>query len=114
MSWIPSSFITTMQSLLSSSESDQEQTGDRMEDIRQAMLDTLDRDDWDNYYYLERQIMCVPDLMDLWFLRSDLMYAISTVHGEMVSGQILRTISNMFDGLLPKNMATRPSPLGNC
>ena len=113
MSWIPSSLITSMQSLLSSSEPDDEHTCDRMEEIRQAMLDTLDPASWDNHYYLEKQILFASELLDLWFLRSDLMHAISTIHGELVSGHKLRTVSNMFDGLLPKSMASRPSPLGN-
>jgi hypothetical protein len=102
-----------MHSLLNSPEPDDAHSLERMEEIRQAMLDTLSPDAWNKHFLLETRVMVAPEVMDLWFLRSDLMQAISTTHGELVSGHKLRAISSMFDGLLPRNMASRPSPLGN-
>jgi hypothetical protein len=112
MSWIPSSFKTSMAALLGSAMSDDDpHPAFQLEDIRQTMLDTLDHAGWNTYSYLEHRIMFASSLMDLWFLRSDLMHAISNVLGESVAAQTIREISAMFDGLLPKGLASRPSPL---
>jgi hypothetical protein len=102
-----------MQALLSGSASEEPRAAYKLEDIRQSMLDTLDHDGWYTYSYLEHRVLFASGLMELWFLRSDLMHAISSLHGEMVAAKKMRAISGMFDGLLPKGLASRPSPLGN-
>jgi len=113
MSWIPSSFKSSMAALLGNSLQDDSQPAFELEDIRQSMLDTLDHAGWNTYSYLEHRIMFASGLMDLWFLRSDLMHAISNVLGESVAAQTIREISGMFDGLLPKGLSSRPSLLGH-
>ena len=113
MSWIPSSFKSSMAALLSGSGQDESQSAYQVDDIRQSMLNALDQDAWGTYSYLEHRILFGSTLMDLWFLRSDLMHAISNVRGESVASKIIRDISAMFEGLLPKGLSSRPSPLSH-
>jgi hypothetical protein len=112
MSWIPSGFKSSMAALLSSSGQDEpEQAAFQVDDIRQSMLNALDQDGWTTYSYLEHRVLFASTSMDLWFLRSDLMHAISNVRGESHAAKIIRDISSMFDGLLPKSLSSRPSLL---
>jgi hypothetical protein len=112
MSWIPSGFKSSIRALLSNSADEEPCSDIREEDIRRAMLNTLDHKDWSSYSYLEYRILFAEDLIALWYLRSELMHIISTCHGELLASGKMREISTMFKGLLPKNMNSRPSPLG--
>lgn len=113
MRWTPSALMTGMQSLLGSFAHG---TGARsiqaLDDIRHAMLDGLTRPDIQTPSKLELRVTYAHDLHDLWYLRGDLMAAIAALHGESAARQKLTEISNMFKGLLPKSLTSRPSPLG--
>lgn len=59
-----------------------------------------------------RRIEAVEDLRALWFLRQDLMVALSAQQGEEKARECIAQISRAFDGLLPRSFASRHSPLG--
>ena len=60
---------------------------------------------------LEMKVTYAQNLQDLWYLRGDLMAAIAAVDGEASARQKLTEISEMFRGLLPRSLATRPRRL---
>lgn len=114
MSWIPSALATGMQNLFNSSGRGHETRAESaLEDIREAMLDGLGVSSAVAVTKLELRVTHANDLHDLWYLRGDVMAAIAAVHGEAMARTKLNQISNMFIGLLPKALISRPSPLGD-
>jgi hypothetical protein len=113
MSWITSSLVTGMQNLLngqSTSRTAREQSA--LEDIREAMLDGLGVTGAASASKLELKVTYAIDLHDLWYLRGDVMAAISAISGEAQARSKLDEISHMFRGLLPKGLTSRPKNLG--
>lgn len=76
------------------------------------MVDSLGNEGCANFPQVERRILFAEDLHGLWYLRSDVMVAISSLQGECVAIQKIRKITGMFEGLLPKGMFSRPGSLG--
>jgi hypothetical protein len=113
MSWIPSSLVTGMQNLFSGHSGTHESRAESaLEDIREAMLDALGVSVAVAASKTELRVTYASDLQDLWYLRGDLMAAIAAVHGEAVARCKLDQISDMFRGLLPKALTSRPCHLG--
>ncbi len=81
------------------------------EDIREAMLNLLGDDGPRQHPHLTRRIRYAADIQALWYLRGDLMAALATAHGEAGARERVQTITNMFRGLLPAGLNSRPSPL---
>lgn len=108
MNKLASQFISSMQSLLGLTVPDGGRHAFRIEDIRQAMLDSLGDDGCANYPHIERRVLFAQDLQGLWYLRTDIMVVVSSLRGEVVASQRIRQITSMFDGLLPKGMVSRP------
>ncbi len=104
MNKLASQFISSMQGMLGLSVPDEGRSAFRIEDIRQAMLDSLGDDGCANYPHIERRVLFAPDLQGLWYLRSDIMVALSSLQGEVVASQRIRQITGMFEGLLPRGM----------
>ncbi len=114
MRWNASTFVSGMQSLLgglSGHETNRSQFA--MDDIREAMLESLGDLVASAYPVVQLRVTHAHDLQDLWYLRGDVMAAIAAVHGEAVARNRLAQISELFKGLLPRGLASRPSPLGN-
>ncbi len=86
---------------------------ERTEEIRVTMLSTLGEKGALAYPALRRRLMFAVDLEAIWYLRSEWMGALSTLHGERVAAAHLRSINLQFEGLLTKGMNSRPSPLSN-
>lgn len=82
-----------------------------IEDIRERMLDLLGDDGARRYPQITRRIRYAADVQGLWYLRGDLMGVVASVEGEAVARLRLRKVSEMFQGLLPGSLASRPSPL---
>lgn len=74
---------------------------DRLDDIRQAMLDALGQGADFFLSSLERQVMFAPDAEALWYLRPELLRALARAEGEPAARQKLAAISALFEGLLP-------------
>lgn len=81
------------------------------EDIREAMLSLLGEAGSKQYAQVTRRIRYANDIHALWYLRGDLMAALAAMHGEMAARQKIQSISQMFQGLLPSGLNSRPSPL---
>ena len=86
---------------------------DAIGDIQEAMLEALGQDGAKRFPAVARRIMYAPDLQALWYLRGDLMAALAAQQGEAYARETIQDISDQFQGLLPRGMSTRPSPLGH-
>lgn len=111
MNRLATQFISSMQGLLGLASADDSQTAFRIEDIRQVMLDSLGDEGCLSFPQVERRVLFATDLQGLWYLRSDIMVAISSLQGESVANTKVRQITCMFEGLLPKGMVSRPGGL---
>jgi len=112
MNKLASQFLSTMQGLfgwpvLEANGHTDADTTFGIEDIRQAMLDALGKEGCAHYPHIERRVLFAPDLQGLWYLRTDVMVAISSLRGELVADQRIRQITTMFDGLLPPGLRAR-------
>ena len=61
--------------------------------------------------HITRRIRYANDIQALWYLRGDMMGALSTMHGEVKARENMSSITHMFEGLLPGGLSSRPSPL---
>jgi hypothetical protein len=84
---------------------------DGTEDIREAMLGLLGEAGIKSFPPLTRRIRYAADIQSLWYLRGELMGAMAALHGEATARAKMQEISEMFQGLLPGSMTSRPSPL---
>jgi hypothetical protein len=82
-----------------------------VEDIRESMLELLDDTGPKAFPQLTRRIRYAGDIQGLWYLRGDLMGALAAMHGEVVARERIQAITELFHGLLPGSLASRPSPL---
>lgn len=106
--------MTGMQSLFSSfSSQDSVRTESSLDSIRQAMLDALGSLGASSYPVVQLRVSYANEIQDLWYLRGDLMAVLAAIEGEAIARTKLVQISEMFRGLLPRGMSSRPSPLGN-
>ncbi|WOP14037.1 hypothetical protein [Ottowia sp. SB7-C50] len=83
----------------------------RVEDIRFAMLDLLGDIGASQYPHVARRIRMGADALDLWYARADLMAALAGLHGEKKARKRMAALSELFDGMLPKGMASRSTSL---
>ena len=111
MNRLATQFISSMQGLLGRTPVEDVQLAVRIEDIRQAMLDSLGDEGCSSFPQIERRVLFAPDLQGLWYLRADMMVALSSLQGERVASQKIRHLTQMFEGLLPKGMVSRPGGL---
>jgi hypothetical protein len=81
------------------------------EDIRESMLAVLGESGPRHFPQITRRIRYANDIQALWYLRGDLMAALAAVHGEMAAREKIQSITQMFQGLLPNGLNSRPSPL---
>lgn len=102
--------ISSMQSWLGGPPPEEERRSAQIELIRQAMLESLGNRSCSAFPQLESRILLAVDLQSLWYLRSDLMAALSSLQGEFTARHSLKDITSMFEGFMPKNMFSRPTP----
>lgn len=113
MSWIPTSLVTGMQNLLNGQTSNRTlRAQSSLEDIREAMLEGMGATGSTTASKLELKVTYAIDLHDLWYLRGDVMAAISAISGEAHARSKLDEISKMFRGHIPKALMSRPKNLG--
>ena len=82
-----------------------------LEDIREAMLGLLGDAGRTQFANVTRRIRYANDIQALWYLRGDLMAALAATRGEAAARQQVHGITEMFSGLLPGSLNSRPSPL---
>ncbi|HUR88228.1 MAG TPA: hypothetical protein VMZ74_03995 [Ramlibacter sp.] len=81
------------------------------EDVREAMLSCLGDSGPRHFPQITRRIRYANDIHSLWYLRGDLMAALSTMHGEAAARKKILGITAQFQGLVSSGMISRPSPL---
>jgi len=82
------------------------------EDIREAMLALLEEAGPRQFSNVIRRVRYANDVQALWYLRGDVMAALSATHGESAARARVQQITRMFQGLMPGSLTSRPSPLG--
>jgi hypothetical protein len=81
------------------------------EDIREAMLSLLGEAGTKRFPHVTRRIRYANDVQGLWYLRGDLMAALAATQGESTAREKIQRITDLFHGLLPGSLSSRPSPL---
>ena len=84
---------------------------DGTEEVREAMISSLGATGPKQFPHIARRIRYANDIHALWYLRGDLMAALSAMHGEAAARKKIFGITQQFQGLVPGGMASRPSPL---
>jgi hypothetical protein len=77
----------------------------------ESMLALLGEAGLKHFPQITRRIRYASDVQALWYLRGDLMAALASIHGEMAARQRIASVTQMFNGLLPGSLTSRPSPL---
>jgi hypothetical protein len=98
--------------LLGCASKSTQEVEDAIGDIQESMLAALGQAGLKSFPMVARRVQFADDLQALWYLRGDLMAALADLHGEAHARETIRNISDQFQGLLPKGLSTRPSPLG--
>jgi hypothetical protein len=81
------------------------------EDIREAMLSLLGEAGTKQFANVTRRVRYANDIQALWYLRGDLMAALAATQGEAAAREKVLRITDMFQGLVPGSLHSRPSPL---
>lgn len=108
--WKPT--LQSLYGLLGGAARSTEELDDAIGDIQESMLAALGQAGAKRFPMIVRRIQYANDLQALWYLRGDLMAALAGIHGELYARDIIQDISEQFQGLLPRGLSTRPSPLG--
>ena len=111
MSWITSGLRNSIYGLLGHSQPSDSVLVNRMEDIRETMLDLLGDDGTRFHPNVTRRIRYASDVQALWYLRGDLMAVLAGVHGEASARRQVRAITDMFRGVLPRSLTSRSRAL---
>ena len=112
MRWLKPSLRSSIYGLLGHPPSPTESTLENgTEDIREAMLALLGDGGPKRFPQITRRIRYANDIQALWYLRGDLMATLATLHGEGEARRKVQGITDMFHGLLPGSLNSRPSPL---
>lgn len=75
-----------------------------MEHVRNHMLQLLAGHEGATFYRVAGRIRYASEMEDLWYLRQDLMAALSAVRGEAMARREVEPLNEMFKGLLPASM----------
>ncbi|HVZ44940.1 MAG TPA: hypothetical protein VHA82_14105 [Ramlibacter sp.] len=112
MRWLKPNLRNSIYGLLGHAQSPSESILESgMEDIRESMLALLGEAGPKRFSQVTRRIRYASDVQALWYLRGDLMAALAAMDGEIVARQKVQRITDMFRGLVPGSMNSRPSPL---
>lgn len=85
--------------------------GQQLDQLRAAMLASLDEVDVNQAAALQRRMAYAKDVQTLWYLRADLMGVLASHGGETSARAKLDRITLQFKGLLPNGLMARSSPL---
>jgi hypothetical protein len=90
---------------------DAARAGSRVEEIRQAMLESLGDSGRSAFPAIERRVRFASDVQGLWYLRGEMMEALSSLQGEYMARRKIDEVSTLFRGVLPSSMSSRQSRL---
>ncbi len=112
MRWFKPNLRNSLYGLLGHSQPPSESTlNNRLEDIREAMLDLIGESASKEFPQLTRRIRYAGEIQGLWYLRGELMAALAARHGETAARQQVEHITRLFKGVLPPGLASRSSSL---
>ncbi|MBT2324198.1 hypothetical protein J7E62_17750 [Variovorax paradoxus] len=80
----------------------------QMGQIRTAMLSLLQVHGGHSIQRVAQRVRFAGDLEALWYLRQDVLTALSAVDGEVAARRQMRQINRLFKGGLPNAMGPRP------
>lgn len=83
----------------------------QLEQVRAAMLGCLAGLGGNEVAALHWRTAYAKDVQTLWYLRSDLMGVLASCNGEATALIQLGAITPLFQGLLPRGLMSRSSPL---
>lgn len=72
------------------------------------MLEVLRRHEGQSFQRVAQRIRYADEMESLWYLRQDMLAALSEVHGEAKARRDMREINDLFKGQLPQAMVARP------
>ena len=84
----------------------------RTEAIRKLMLLEIGEAGEKNFPAVARRVRFAPDVQGLWYLRSELMGVLSSVHGETVAQEKIASISARFKGLISQSLTSAAGGVG--
>lgn len=107
MRWIKPSLRHSLYSLLGAEPPPVSEStlANRTEDIREAMLGCLGEEGARQFTQINRRIRYATDLQGLWYLRSELMAALASMHGEVQARHRIGELTALFRGYLPGALA---------
>lgn len=112
MRWFKPNLRSSIYGLLGNTSTPSESTLESgTEDIREAMLGLLGEAGTKRFPQVTRRIRYAHDVQALWYLRGDLMAALAATQGESTAREKIQRITDLFHGLLPGSLSSRPSPL---
>jgi hypothetical protein len=83
-------------------------SGDRqLGRVRHAMLSLLQTHGGHAIQRISQRVRFADDIESLWYLRQDLLLALSALDGEAAARRKLRQINTLFKGCLPQTMGPR-------
>lgn len=82
-----------------------------VEAIRRRMLALAVIDNSERSEALTRRIRFAATVESLWYARGELMAQLARAHGEAIARDRIEALSEMFRGVLPRGLRSRPSPL---
>jgi hypothetical protein len=113
MNTVVTHFLSTIQELFEGRSSAEPSELLDIDAIRRAMLDSLSEEGRTLFPQIARRVMFAANLLALWYVRPELMMALSSKHGESIAQERVEQITAMFDGLLPQAMrSSRSAGLG--
>lgn len=107
MPWSKTLVKSSFMSLVGAGRDEQ----DRIEALREHILHELGDFGEERFPKVMRRVRYADDAQGLWYARGDIMAALSAHHGESVASEKMHRITQMFKGLLPRSLSSRPSPL---
>lgn len=112
MNRLTNQFLHSVQGWLGKAESTPKKKEGDLDSIRKAMLDALGEEGCLRYPEIERRILFAADSHALWYLRPNLMQALSSLQGEGGAYEKLRGITAQFADRFPHSMTIRAAALG--
>lgn len=108
MRWIKPSLRHSISALLGNEV--RKHSPESLEPVRQAMLTALGEEGAKANPRLKHRLMYVHDAHALWFARAEMVAVLSRLHGEAKAVDVVRSLSPVFQGLIPKSLmeSTRP------
>ena len=79
----------------------------QMRDIRSSMLLLVQMHADPSFHRIAHRVCFAGDLEALWYLRQDVLAALSKVEGEVMARRKMQPINSMFKGALPGTLSPR-------